>query len=222
MCGRFSLAMEAFIISQRFEVPFGIPEWQPRYNIAPSQRCLAIYMEKNQRVLEPLVWGLIPHWSKDKKSGFQMINARAETLNSKPTFRSLIQTKRCLVPADGFFEWKKTAAGKIPFRVALKSGELFAFAGLWDSWQDENEKVIKSFTIITTEANTLVSQLHDRMPVILKREDEGRWLDPVIHDYDKLEPFFRPYASEGMTLYEVPSLVNSWKNDSPACIHRLD
>lgn len=218
MCGRFSLAVETIVIAERFKVPTGTFEWKPRYNMAPTQLCPTIAMLNNQPTLCLMRWGLIPHWSKEGKSPFQMINARAETLRSKPSYRESFFNRRCLVPADGFFEWKKGVSGKVPFRAALKNDQMFAFAGLWDIWQDGQGKQIPSFTIVTTESNSLVAPLHDRMPVILRREDESLWLDSEQHDPAKLETILKPYPTDEMKLYKVSPVVNTWKNDSPECI----
>ncbi|MCE5317715.1 MAG: SOS response-associated peptidase [Parachlamydia sp.] len=219
MCGRFSLAVETHVISERFEVPSDTFDWHPRYNIAPTQPCPIITSTENVRTLSLMRWGLIPHWSKDNK--FQMVNARAETAKSKPSYRDSFRKKRCLVPADGFFEWKKGATGKVPYRATLTSGEPFAFAGLWDSWKDEKGNEIRSFTILTTDSNSLIEPLHDRMPVILKKEDEATWLDTSITELQKLDPLLKPYPATEMKLYEVSPVVNTWKNDTPECITTL-
>jgi putative SOS response-associated peptidase YedK len=218
MCGRFTLTAELIILVEHFGTPMPSLEWKPRYNIAPTQSCLTVKIENDAKIMTPMVWGLIPHWSKDKKSAYSMINARVETVKDKPTFRQLFKTQRCLIPADGFFEWKSTQEGKIPFRIVLKTGSIFSFAGLWDQWKDEKGTVMESFTILTTQANPLVQHLHDRMPVILKKEDEDRWLDLHLQDQDFLNILVQPYAEKNMKLYEVSPLVNSWKNESPDCI----
>lgn len=222
MCGRFSLGVDTQVIAERFEVAPGTFDWGPRYNIAPTQLCSTIIVSDNKRIWSQMRWGLIPHWSKEQKTAFQMINARADSVTSKPIYREIFKKRRCLVPADGFYEWKKTSRGKVPFRVTLNDEKPFAFAGLWDSWQDEKGVQLLSFTIVTTEANSLVAPLHDRMPLILKREDEAKWLDPSLQDTDKLEPLLKPYPAEDMKLYEVLPIVNSWKEDNPECIQKND
>lgn len=217
MCGRFSLTIESSLILERFGIP--IPEWHPRYNIAPSQPCPIVFMEDGIRKIAAMNWGLIPQWSKDKNHDYSMINARVETVQSKPSFKKLFQTRRCLVIADGFYEWKKTAEGKIPYRITLKSGEPFAFAGLWDEWRGEQGEGIKSFTILTMESNSLVNAIHDRMPIILKKENENLWLDLDSHQEQvKIEEALTPYPANEMRLYPVSSIVNSWKNDTVSCI----
>ena len=220
MCGRFSLPVDIQAIAQRFESVIGTGEWKPHYNIAPKQPCLTIIAEPLHRTILPMNWGLIPHWSKDKKIASKLINARAETVKNKPSFSESYIHRRCLVPADGFFEWKKEFQRKVPYPVALKTGELFAFAGLWDTWRDEQGQEIKTFTILTTAANSLLAPLHDRMPVILKKADESAWLDPCLNDAAQVEKIIGSFPSEKMTLYPVNSMVNSWKNDTPECIQR--
>ena len=218
MCGRFTLTLESIVISERFRVP--LDDWQPQYNIAPSQLCPIVLMENHQRHLDFMHWGLIPHWSNDKKSSYKLINARIESVKSKPIFRKLFRTKRCLVPADGFFEWRKSPGGKIPFRITLKNGHLFAFAGLWDVWHNSAEEEVKSFTILTTEANSMLSGLHNRMPIMLKKENEGNWLNPDI-PLEKLDMVLKPIPPEELILYEVSNVVNSWKIDNLKCIQPL-
>jgi putative SOS response-associated peptidase YedK len=218
MCGRFTLTLEMITITERFDVPFPAFEWSVRYNIAPTQTCPIIVQENKSRSIVPMSWGLIPHWSQGKKSKYSLINAKSETAKSKPLFRELFKSKRCLVPADGFFEWKHAPKGKIPFRITMKDNSLFAFAALWDVWKDEKGAEVKSFTILTTAANSLLSQLHDRMPAILKKEQEWQWLDPEMQDVEKLESLLIPYPAEEMKLYEVSPIVNSWKNESKECI----
>jgi putative SOS response-associated peptidase YedK len=218
MCGRFTLTTESIVITERFDVPFKDIEWQLRYNIAPSQSCLTVIMKNNQRELISMSWGLIPHWEKDKKSSYQMINARVETVKNKTSFRELFKSRRCLVPADGFYEWKKNVAKKIPYRIALRSSKLFSFAGLRDEWHGENGEEIKSFTILTSDSNALISKLHHRMPIILKKENEALWLDPNLQNEAILDELLQPYSVNEMTLYEVSDFVNSWKNDNFKCI----
>ena len=215
MCGRFTLTVDKVLIAQRFDLSLEGWDWLPRYNIAPTQSCLAIIEENGQHRILPLTWGLIPHWSKNKKPDFPLINARAETIQIKPAFRELFQRKRCLIPADGFYEWDKTNTNKIPYRITLENQALFAFAGLWDTWESKQGRV-NTFTIITTTSNALVADLHDRMPVILKKEDETKWLDASA--LSELEPLLEPLPSKFLECYQVSTLVNQWKNDSPTCI----
>ncbi|CAF22785.1 SOS response-associated peptidase [Candidatus Protochlamydia amoebophila] len=220
MCGRFTLTAEAINLSERFEIPLKEFTWLPRFNIAPSQSCLTIFIENQQRQIDSMVWGLIPHWSKEKRSNYQMINVRSETLKSKPSFQNLFKTRRCLIPADGFFEWKATRSGKIPFRITLKNGDLFAFAGIWDIWKDKNGEEIKSFAILTTASNSVVNPIHNRMPVILQKTDEAMWLNSS--NQIALEQILqKTYPSNEIISYEVSNIVNFWKNDYPICIQPI-
>jgi len=217
MCGRYTLTADIDTISQRFKLDTHGLKIEPRYNIAPSQEAPVIVVEDG-KVLKMMKWGLIPFWAKDESIASKTINARAETLHHKPSFKKSLTEKRCLVPADGFYEWKKEGRGKIPIRFVLKNRDVFAFAGLWDTWRNQIGELVFSFTIITTKANALVRPIHDRMPVILKKEYEELWLDPKVNDIDKLLSLLIPYPPEMMEAYRVSSLVNSPKEDSPECI----
>src|SRR3990172_2064564 len=164
-------------------------------------------------------WGLVPFWAKEPSIGYKMINAKSETLSEKPSFRKPFKEKRCLVLADGFYEWEKTdKKNKVPYRFVLKNRQPFAFAGLWDVWKTPEGDTLLSFTIITTRANELMERIHDRMPVILNEKDEAKWLDPEFKDTDKLSSLLQPYPSEQMVAYKVSTIVNSPKNDTPSCI----
>jgi putative SOS response-associated peptidase YedK len=222
MCGRFSLTESIEAICKRFNAIFEGEEWHPRYNIAPAQKILTVIADRTAaRRLVPMHWGLIPGWSKDKKIGYKMINARAETLQEKASFKNPLKRQRCLIPADGFYEWKKEDSGKKPLRVVMKKGGLFAMAGLWDRWSDkEDGKIVHSFTIVTTQSNSLLKAIHDRMPAILLPEEEHLWLDPALENVEMLEKLLKPYSSADMDFYEVPPVVNTWKNDVEECIKR--
>ena len=222
MCGRFAQTKELSILISRFHFIVEDIELRSRYNIAPGQDVAALVFENNARRLKIMRWGLVPSWSKDKPSGVKRINARAENLASKPSFRHCLRKKRCLIPADGYYEWKKLPDGKtrIPYHIALENREPFAFAGLWDSWKNPDGVTLESFTIITTKANELSSGIHDRMPAILTPESEDAWLDPAITGRDDLLPLLAPYPSEKMIAFEVSSLVNSPRNDTPECIRK--
>jgi putative SOS response-associated peptidase YedK len=161
---------------------------------------------------------LIPSWAKDEAIGHRMINARAETLAEKPSFKRALQKRRCLIVADGFYEWKAAGKKKTPMFIALKSRQPFGFAGLWETWKSPKGEAIHSCTIITTTPNTLMESIHNRMPVILRREAEAQWLDRAVDDPQKLLPLLTPYPDNEMTAYEVSQIVNSPRNDVPACI----
>jgi putative SOS response-associated peptidase YedK len=212
MCGRFSLTASADAIAEAFHLD-AIPNWQPRYNIAPKQQIPAIVGNREFRTLR---WGLIPSWSKDASIGNRLINARAETLAEKPSFRDAFRQRRCLIVTDGFYEWKKTEKGKKqPFYFQLETGEPFAFAGLWERW-----KTFETCTIITTEANSLMADVHDRMPVMLGEEGCDRWLDPKSTSQE-LQSILRPYPDAAMAFYPIGLSVNSPSNDTPDCIQPL-
>ena len=166
-------------------------------------------------------WGLIPSWAKDMSIGSRMINARAETVGEKPSFRNALRRRRCLVLADGFYEWQKLGKQKRPMRIVMQSGEPFAFAGLWETWRDPQGDVIPSCTIITTSANDTLGPIHDRMPVILPRDLEDLWLDNSVDDPDALTSVLTPYDDDAMEAYEVSPLVNSARNDGPEVVERV-
>lgn len=212
MCGRFSIAAPAGPIENRFDVEIGF-NYTPRFNCAPTQN-IPVISNREPGVLSLYRWGLIPVWAKDKKIGNSLINARAETITEKPAFKNSFRRKRCIVPADGFYEWKRTAAKqKTPYRITMKDEGLFAMAGIWDSWKDEEGEIIHSFSIITTTPNGLMQGIHDRMPVILERKDEKTWLQEK--DPDVLIKLLKPFPPELMKAYPVSTLVNSPANDIP-------
>ena len=216
MCGRFSIA-EFAGIEERFQLEIEFPDLKPNYNAAPSQD-IPVILNKGSSQLALFKWGLIPYWAKDPSMGHKMINARAETVDEKPSFKTCLQRKRCLVVADGFYEWKKEGATKRPHRITLKNKELFGFAGLWDTWKSLTGEIINSCSIITTTPNELMEPIHNRMPVILPREVEQVWLDEGITDSTFLKSLLVPYMADLMNAYEVSSFVNSVKNNGPACL----
>jgi len=219
MCGRFAFWASRKRIEEEFALE-DVPELPPRYNIAPGTDIAAIRKRpESSRELALLHWGLIPAWAKDKKTGYRMINARAESVTSKPAFRNAFRYRRCLIPANGFYEWQKTGGRKQPWFITLKGKDLFAFAGLWERWKnprDETE-VIESCTIITTASNGLVKRLHDRMPVILLPGDYGNWLKEGA-ETGELAALLSPLPSETMEAWPVSPLVNNPRNDVPDCI----
>ena len=217
MCGRYCISTLRGI--ERLGLQQGI-QFEARYNVAPSQN-VPVVVDIEGLKLESFKWGLIPHWAKDAKVGYRMINARAETVDAKPAFRTIFRRRRCLIPADGFYEWHKDGSVKQPYRITLKDESLFCFAGLWDSWQAPSGETINSCIIITTTPNELMANIHDRMPVILPQELETVWLDPEIHDTGFLKQMLRPYLADQMTAYEISTLVNSPKNNFEGIIAPL-
>jgi putative SOS response-associated peptidase YedK len=222
MCGRFSFSAEIQEIIERFHLAEVTFDYTPRYNIAPGQMIPVIIAHGGVNRLGQLKWGLIPYWAKDEKIAFKTINAKAETVHEKPAFKLAFKRKRCLIPADGFYEWKKTETGKKPMRILLKSGELFGMAGLYDTWTAPDGTKVHTCTIITTKPNALVGQIHDRMPVILRLEDEAVWLNREIEDVDVLRSLLVPYPAEEMRIYPVSPLVGNVKNDSEECIREIN
>jgi len=211
MCGRFSLTANEAELNLRFELAGGDAPYVPRYNGAPTQ-LLAVITNENPGKLSYHRWGLIPPWAKDISIGNKMINARAETITEKPSFRTPLFSKRCLVPADGFYEWQQDAA-KQPYRIFVKNNPIFSMAGLWERWKSPDGGVIDSFSIITTEANSFMKPIHSRMPVILKQEDEKTWLTGK--DPEQILALLKQFPSDEMDAYPVSKLVNSARNDVP-------
>lgn len=224
MCGRFSIIIPISELLEFFKTtvfPIYPTEYlEPRYNIAPTQMIPTI-VNNIGRELDLKRWGLIPHWAKDINIGSKMINARAETVDEKPSFKHLLKRKRCIIPADGFYEWKHEGKIKRPYRITLKTEEPFSFAGLWDSWQLPDGKEISSCTIITTTPNELMADIHDRMPVILPTEAENLWLDNGIEDSHFLKSLLIPFDTSLMRVYEISSIVNSPKNNTAEVIRPL-
>lgn len=218
MCGRFTRTNSLEDILQAFEITEAACDLPPSYNIAPTQPIAVIAEEGGARRLVTLRWGLIPVWAKDPAIGHKMINARAETLAQKPSFRTAFKKRRCLIVADGFYEWRKAGDRKTPLYIRLQSGRLFGFAGLYEHWTSPAGEIIRTCAIITTEANDLMRPIHHRMPVILRKEHYALWLDPTIEDAELLLPLLQPFASEEMEAYEVSRLVNSPRNNARACL----
>jgi putative SOS response-associated peptidase YedK len=221
MCGRFTLKTPADRLAEAFGgAASDYP--QARYNIVPGQPVAALRAvpETSAREVVALRWGLVPSWTKDPAIGNKMINARAETLAEKPSFRTAFRRRRCLVPADGFYEWQKTKGTKQPFHIARADGAPFAFAGLWERWEGDGT-ALESCTIVTTEANECLAPIHQRMPVILKRSDYALWLDPKVADRPILEALLRPCPADDLVAWAVSTHVNSPAHDDPACIDPL-
>ncbi len=222
MCGRFTLTDPDADLAVQFNLP-EIPDLQPRYNIAPTQPVPAVRVapDGTAREMVMLHWGLIPFWAKDPKIGSRMINARSETAAEKPAFRAAFRRRRCLVVADGFYEWKKANGTKQPFYIRLRDTRPFAFAGLWERWKGHDDDVIDSCTLLTTQPNDLLRQVHNRMPVILQPRDYDLWLDPEVQKPELLQPLLLPYPPEEMDAYPISRYVNSPDNDTPKCIEPL-
>ena len=224
MCGRYTetkyLAKLRKRFGDRFQCEFPEDSFTPRYNISPSQDAPVI-LNAGGPVMRMLRWGLVPAWAKEEKIGYSMINAKAETVAAKPSYRNAFKKRRCLVVADGFYEWKRAGTVKLPHWFTLRDGEPFAFAGLWETWTRPDQSELQTFTIITTEPNELVNPCHNRMPVILPPESFEQWLDPEFQDAERLLGLLRPYAAAEMTATEVSTWVNSPRNEGARCIERL-
>jgi putative SOS response-associated peptidase YedK len=223
MCGRFRLSRHGKEVAEDFAVEDEI-EWTPRYNIAPTDVIPTIRQDSVRPVRRFSLarWGLIPYWAKDSAIGFKTINAMSETAASKPAFREAIQRRRCLIPADAFYEWKTLGPKqKQPYTFGMADGSMFAFAGLWDRWKDPNQQTVESCTILTTNANALVADVHNRMPVILRREDYDLWLDPGISDPARIADLLKPFDPRWMKKYPVSTRVSSVKNDDPECAREI-
>ncbi|RKP50045.1 SOS response-associated peptidase [Cohnella endophytica] len=219
MCGRYTIvvSMEELMMRYLSEVPTTYYR-TPRYNLAPMQTVPAVVNDGENNRLGELRWGLVPSWAKDDKIGSKMINARAETILEKASFKGLIRRKRAIVPADGFYEWKKSGNEKQPMRITMKDGAVFSMAALYDTWQAPDGRKISTCTIITTTPNSLMAGIHDRMPVILRPEDEAAWLDRGNDDVGLLTGLLLPYEASRMRAYPVSPLVGNVKNDAPELI----
>lgn len=229
MCGRYTITIPLEELILRFHIGGGQPPYhQPRYNVAPSQMVLAVINDGQHNRLGELRWGLVPAWAKDARGAFQMINARSESIMDKPAYRLPFQRKRCLIPADSFYEWKASGSGKQPMRIMLRSGEPFAMAGLYDTWIDpESGEKLSTCTIMTTTPNALVADIHDRMPVILRPEDEQLWLNREAgtrgpQDLAHLQALLRPYPAEQMRAYPVSPRVGNAKYDEASLIDEFE
>ena len=220
MCGRYTLRTPVDSLVERFKIDEYPSSILPSYNIAPTQEVAAVVEEDEERKLELLRWGLIPSWADDPGIGARMINARSETVAEKPSFRRAFKERRCLIPADGFYEWQKTNGGKQPYYLRMRSGRPFAFAGLWENWKGDGEE-IRSCTILTTNPNDLAREVHNRMPVILPPEVYEVWLDPDLRETDQLLSLLAPYPPDDMEAYLVSRRVNSPSNNEPSCVESV-
>jgi putative SOS response-associated peptidase YedK len=217
MCGRFYLTASPAEIRKQFRLD-KLPELVPRYNIAPMQTSPIVVADENVRAFHVARWGLVPSWARDLSPGAGMINAPAETLDEKPAYRKAFDSQRCLVPANGYYEWQTKGAKKQPHKIAVRNGSLIAFAGLWERWTSEAGETVMTFTIVTTRASKLVSEVHDRMPVIIAPVDHQRWLiAPVATAKRLLVPF-----AAGLTIGAVGDRVNNIKNDDVSLLQSPD
>jgi len=220
LCGRYTLLADESAIRRRFRIPHELNEYRPSYNIAPSEQVLAVIHDGKKRRAGLLRWGFIPSWAKDEKIGNKMINARSETAHLKPSFKHLMARKRCLVIADSFYEWQKTATGKVPKRIQLESRELFAFAGLWDKWQ-QGDKVLFTCTLLTKDANEFMQEIHHRMPIIVPKDQEDNWIRPSFAHAEEAQEFVTNLETESLMAYTVSDFVNNAKNNDVTCIEPL-
>ena len=223
MCGRYTLTCTPDVIAEEFRLE-ATPDLQPRYNVAPSQwvACVRAGLPSPKREAVTLRWGLIPSWAGDPAMGMKLINARAETVAEKPSFRKPFRERRCLVLADGYYEWKRKGSRKQPYHIRLSSERPFAFAGLWDRWTGADGKTIDSCAILTTTPNERLASIHDRMPVILPPAAYEPWLDPGLRDAMHLAPFLTPYPADAMIAVPVSRLVNDPRVDDARCLEALD
>ncbi|RLL40367.1 SOS response-associated peptidase [Oceanobacillus piezotolerans] len=217
MCGRYTLLADELEILNEFDLENPIEEYHQSYNIAPGQNVLAIIHNGKEKRAGYLRWGLVPSWANDEKIGYKMINARSETAHEKPSFKRLMAQKRCLIIADSFYEWLTTKEGKQPKRIQLQDRSLFAFAGLWDKWEDEG-KTLFTCTILTKDANPFMQKIHHRMPIILPKEKEEKWIEPVKLHPNEASEFLQSIEVDDLQAYDVASYVNSAKNNDEQCI----
>ncbi len=219
---RFALYHNLQILAERFQIESEPTSYEPKYNIAPGQNVPVIIKDEDERKCVIMRWGLVPQWSNDPLIGFQMINARAETVAQKPDFKNSLRKRRCIVPCSGFYEWKKVdKKTKIPYYIKPENDNFFAFAGLWDTWNKDGGN-LTTFAIITTTPNELIEPIHDRMAVILSKEDEQIWLDPNNQNPDELVSLLKPYPSEEMQVYEISIFVSNTRNEGPECIEPIN
>ncbi len=218
MCGRFTLSTDLAHLQLAFQIDQIKAEPTPSFNVAPTHAVSVLVQRQGSNTLEMMHWGLIPVWAKDPQIGSKMINARVETVAEKPSFKRLLKNQRCLILADGFYEWREDSGKKSPMFIRLRSQEPFGFAGLFDMWKSPEGETVTSCTIITTAANELMRPFHHRMPIILPKSVHAKWLDPALQDSADLLPLLQPYPAEEMEAYPVSTRVNSPSHNSPECI----
>ncbi len=216
MCGRYEVHSPVEEIARQFDATLIDPaeDLPPRYNVAPSLKVPVVRFRHERRELAALSWGLLPSWAKNPKM-HRPINARAETLFDKPSFRNAIARRRCLIPADGFYEWQERASGKQPWHISMIDKRTFAFGGIWEYWAQADVLPVLSCAIIVTEANALLAKIHERMPVIIAREDYERWLDPELSDPTEIQKMLVPYPADEMQAYPVGLQINNARNEGP-------
>jgi putative SOS response-associated peptidase YedK len=219
MCGRYRLSRRKQIIEEHFDALSGEEDWSPRYNVAPTQPIPVIRQHPKEpvRELSLMRWGLIPSWAKDSSAAARMINARSETASTKSAFRDALKSRRCLIPADGFYEWKRNGKTRQPYCFEVNEGKLFAFAGIWDRWKDPSGQWVKSCSILTTTPNAVISPVHDRMPVILDPDSHDLWLDPGMRNAAATSELLKPYDGRLMRCFPVSARVNCVANDDEEC-----
>ncbi len=221
MCGRYSLSAPGDVIAEVFALA-AVPDLRPRWNIAPTQEVPVVRApqagEGAGRRLDLLRWGLVPSWARDPSIGSRMINARSETAHRKPSFREALRRRRCIVPADGFYEWQRAPGGKVPTRIQRRDGRLLALAGLWESWARGPAEPLVTFTILTTAPSPLLRPIHDRMPVLLRPADRDLWLDSSVQDPARLAPLFVPGSDDILETFAVSRRVNSPAHDDAGCV----
>jgi putative SOS response-associated peptidase YedK len=224
MCGRYRLSRRKQLVEEYFASAPWDDDWNPRYNIAPTQQVPVVRQHPKEpiRQISLMKWGLVPNWAKDASGTARMINARSETAHTLPAFRDPLKLRRCLIPADGFYEWKRTATSNQPYCFEVNDGELFAFAGLWDGWKNAEGQWVKTCSILTTTPNAVTATVHDRMPVILQPDSYDLWLDPGMTDVQIVSELLKPYDARLMRCYPVSSRVSNVANDGEECSRRVE
>jgi putative SOS response-associated peptidase YedK len=224
MCGRYRLSRRKQLIEEYFDTAPWDDDWNPRYNIAPTQPVPVIRQHPKEpvRQISTMRWGLIPNWAKDASGAASTINARSETAAEKPAFRDPMRCRRCLIPADAFYEWKRSGASKQPYCFEVNDGEIFAFAGLWDGWKNAEGQWIKTCTILTTTPNAVTSAIHDRMPVILRKDDYDVWLDPGMTNVQVISELLKAYDARLMRSYPISTRINHVANDDEDCSRSVE
>ncbi|QST00467.1 SOS response-associated peptidase [Pontibacillus sp. ALD_SL1] len=220
MCGRFTFSIEEHEILKEYGIKPDEDLIEPRYNIAPGQQVVTVINDGEKNRIGQLKWGLVPVWAKDPSIGYKMINARSETAHEKPSFKRLLERKRCLILADSFYEWKKEDGQKQPYRISPQDRSFFAFAGLWDRWKQGDAELV-TCTILTKEANDFMAPIHNRMPIILPREDESWWMEQTKQDPNEMHEYLSQLNIETLEAYPVSTYVNNAKNEGPECVEPL-